>query len=332
MDEFAKGLIGMEFGGYRITHLLGEGAMSAVFAATNTLNPTIRRALKVIRPEFASQKRFVDRFSREARLLEQLQSDHIVSLHGLRSEGDYLYMELELLEGCTLDQLAHPHELSPSYKKPYEGQLTPLLVAQWLYQAAEGLADAHRLNIVHRDLKPANIFICHDKTPIGNVKLLDFGVAKVLDELDASQRHTLDGHVIGSPAFMAPEVCEGEIPTPRADIYGLALIGYQLLLGHHPLLDSQRNLNTMQVMLSHLHQDLPSLSDIPELPHGLDTTLKRAASRDPKRRFTNGEELARELSAVLEVAELGVHPIFQPQPTLHNISVPDFTVESDPIT
>ena len=332
MDEFTEELIGIELGGYRITHLIGEGGMAAVFAAHNILNPTIRRALKIIRPDYASQSRFVDRFSREARLLEQLRSDHIVTLHGLRSEGKYLYMELELLEGATLDQLSN-HELERSryYKKPHRGEITPLLVTRWLYQAAQGLADAHRLNIVHRDLKPANIFVCYDGTPTGKIKILDFGVAKVLDELDASQRHTLDGHVIGSPAFMAPEVCEGEVPSPHADVYGLALIGYQLLLGRHPLFDSQRQLNTMQVMLSHIHQDLPTLNVVQELPHGLDVTLKRAASRDPKQRYSSGADLAHELSAVLEVAELGVHPIFQPQPTLRDINVPDLEVESDPI-
>lgn len=347
MDEHAQELLHLDIGGYHIDQLLGSGGMATVLAAKNTLNPQIRRALKVIRPEYARERRFVDRFSREARLLEQLRSDHIVTFHGLRRDQGHLYMELELLEGCTLEELEQsvesaPQSISPlkrislshvipqdSPDLPFTAPRTPLLITRWLYQAAKGLADAHKLNIVHRDLKPANIFICRDGSETGSIKILDFGVAKVLDELDGAQRHTLDGHVIGSPAFMAPEVCEGESPTTRADVYGLALIGYQLLLGRHPLIDTTRELNTMQVMLSHVNRELPSLKEVSGIPEGLAEVLRRASSRDPQRRFADGAAFAQELHAVLEVAEHGVHPIFQTQK--HHFKSDDLSPESDPI-
>ena len=306
MDEFATALIGSELGGYRITHLIGDGGMAVVFAATNTIDIKIKRALKVIRPHYASQTRFVERFTKEARLLEQLHSPYIVRFHGLRRERGYLYMELELLQG---------HDLRLDVIRNQAKPLDPLRVSHWLYQAALGLADAHQMKIVHRDMKPANIFLCQADSMSGgqeHVKLLDFGVAKVIDELESAQRHTLDGHVVGSPAFMAPEVCEGESPTTRTDVYSLSLIGYQLLLGRHPLLKPQHKLNTMQVMLSHVQQQLPTLAEVPNLPKNLEQVLAKGAARDPQLRHQDGGEFARELGEVIETTTRGVHPIFQP--------------------
>ncbi len=292
MNEFAATLIGKTFGGYRVLELIGEGGMAVVVSAENILNPHIKRALKVIKPEYAQRARFYERFSREALVLDRLESQYIVKFHGLKVVEDLLYMELELLEGYSLDQ---PHAQSSL------SNLSSLQVAQWLYEAATGLSKAHQSEIIHRDIKPANLFIHYSSSePHGTVKLLDFGIAKVLNELDAERHSTLEGHVLGSPAFMAPEVCVGSASTVTSDVYSLSLIGYQLLLGRHPFLENPDSMNTMQVMLSHLRTELPSLTDQTLETPQLEEILAKGAAREPEHRYTDGGEFAEALSLVIE--------------------------------
>lgn len=293
MNDKSHNMIGLELGGYRIIRLLGTGGMAYVFEAESILCPEIKRALKIVRPHLASEERFVKRFLIEGALLERMNSQHIVSFHGVRREKNYLFMELELLKGDSLGDLrfegiAHP----------------PEIVLSWLLQAASSLNELHLQEIVHRDMKPSNLFVCED----GTLKLLDFGIAKPIDEKESHQHHhTLDGHVLGSPAFMSPEVCEGSTSTAASDIYALGLIGYQLLIGHHPLIDGMKQQNTMQVMLSHIHQDLPSLEQL-DLPEGFERVLRRAASRDPRSRYQNGKEFHQALREVEQVLKYGIHP------------------------
>ena len=292
MSSFAASLVGKDLGGYRVSHLIGEGGMAVVMSAENSLDPRIRRALKVIKPEYAQRAQFYERFAREALVLEQLRSQHVVAFHGLRQSNHLLYMELELLEGFSLDQL-HSHHKKPSLHQ----------IIEWLHQAALGLAEAHKAEIVHRDIKPANLYIHEDNT----LKLLDFGIAKVIDEIDTNRHTTLQGHVLGSPAFMAPEVCEGKESTKQADTYGLALIGYQLILGHHPFVPPHTTLNTMQVMLTHLQSPLPSLqsytADFPKL----EKVLSTAAARDARLRYRDGIEFAQALQKILDEHKRGTN-------------------------
>ena len=166
INPFAASLIGKELGGYRVKEFIGEGGMAVVLSAQNILNPQIMRALKVIKPEYAERSQFFERFSREAAVLDQLKSKYIVGFHNLQRSGELIYMELELLKGYSLDQ-----DSREKHKRD------AIQVANWLYQTALGLGEAHRYNIIHRDIKPANLFIHHDEShPDGLVKILDFGI------------------------------------------------------------------------------------------------------------------------------------------------------------
>ena len=288
-NPFATSLIGKKLGAYQVSEVIGEGGMATVVRAENLLNPKITRALKVIKPEYAERAQFFERFSREAAVLDQLKSKYIVAFHNLQQSDDIIYMELELLKGFSLDKL-----------KDHSRTLSALQVTKWLHQAALGLAEAHQSQIIHRDIKPANLFIHHnEKDPEGHVKILDFGIARVTAELDEARHMTLQGHVLGSPAYMAPEVCEGGGPSPQSDIYSLSLIAYEVLLGHHPFFKDPSALNTMQVMLTHLKSELPPLTEHTKEVPGLEELLRQGASRDPLKRFKNGAEMARELDVIL---------------------------------
>ena len=292
MSQFSASLIGEELAGYRMTELIGEGGMAVVMKAENLVDSRIKRAFKIIKPEYKSRAQFYERFTREAIVLERLRSKHIVAFHGLRQEKNQLFIELELLEGFSLDKLPSEYD-----------HLALNHVIDWIYQAALGLAEAHEQQIIHRDMKPGNLYLHQDQT----IKILDFGITKVSNEIESQQHETLQGHVLGSPAFMAPEVCEGKESSSQADIYGLALIAYQLILGYHPLVPQDRTLNTMQVMMTHIQAELPSIKAQCSSQPEFENILRKAAHKNKNQRYKDGAELAKALKPLLS-AVVKVNP------------------------
>ncbi len=285
-DELGD-LLQTELLGYKLTKQIGTGGMAIVFEGTNTLNPSIKRALKVIRPELASSDDFVFRVTREAQILEELQHRNVVRFYGIRwsPNNEHLVMELELLDGEPLSDVAA------------EGPSTTEDVLNWLLQAAEGVAAAHELNIVHRDLKPENLIL----TKKGHVKVLDFGIAKALDDTERANTQTVAGTVHGSPAYMAPEVCKGDVPDTAADVYGLGMCLYELLLGYHPFHAPGTARRTgQQLMFAQIQEDLPELSELREdVSEALVIIASRATAKDPAARYPSALELADAIRGVL---------------------------------
>lgn len=277
-------LLGSELAGFRLVGIEGQGAMAVVFRGENTLDASICRALKVIRPELAERAEFVARFTKEARILEKLQHPNVVRFYGVRSERGHLVMELELLRGKPLSlevKTAKQHKVSQ--------------VVGWVRQACEGVGAAHRLGIVHRDLKPENLFLAAD----GTVKVLDFGIAKALDEADRSNTATIAGHVPGTPAYMAPEVCEGATPSAKADVYALGLCLFELLAGAHPLNSAGAALSTTQLMFAHVNKDLPALDQLrPDAGMLLTHVVRRATAKNPAERYEDAGAFADALAGV----------------------------------
>ncbi|MCA9678848.1 MAG: protein kinase [Myxococcales bacterium] len=275
----ALNVIGKTLAGFRVTAKLGEGAMATVYRGENRLDPGIVRALKVIRPELTASEEFVARFTQEARTLDGLAHANIVKFYGVRREEGLLIMELELLEGAAsskvLERLGQP--------------MPPKTAFDWLLQAVAGVSFAHELGVVHRDLKPDNIFV----TVGGVVKILDFGLAIAVDDVERQRQLTVKGTVAGSPAYMAPEVCNGEKPTAAADVYALAMSAYEMMLGHHPLLPPGADAKSAtQLMFAQVTTVLPPIRDVrPEVPVALSNVLARALAKDPRRRFTNAPAL-----------------------------------------
>ncbi len=200
--------------GYEVEELIGSGSHGAVYAA---LQPSVGRevALKIILPQYANEPEFIRRFETEAQTIARLEHPHILPLYDYWREPDGAYLVMRWVRGGSLEQ-----RLS-------DGPLNLEDLRQVTSQVAAALHAAHQQAIVHRDLKPANILI----DEAGNAYLSDFGIAK---QLSADGQHSLTGRLVGSPAYMSPEQLLKERITPRADIYSLGLLVYQMLTGEAP--------------------------------------------------------------------------------------------------
>jgi hypothetical protein len=216
---------GEVLGSYQLEGLLGEGSMGRVFRARHTrLGRQV--ALKVLRPAFARDGGFVRRFFQEARAVNHINHEHIVEIFDFveDAEAGHVYCVMELLRGRSLAELLR--EESPSLER----------IRRILVQLCTALGAAHRLGVVHRDIKPDNLFLIERSGQTDFVKVLDFGVAKVLTAEGTGG--TLDGTIIGTPTYMSPEQAAGQPVDHRADIYAVGTVLYELLAGRPPFLAS----------------------------------------------------------------------------------------------
>jgi eukaryotic-like serine/threonine-protein kinase len=211
--------LGRQCGSYRITGLLGVGGMSEVYRAhDDKLGRDV--AIKTLPPEFASDPARVARFRREARILASLNHPNIAAIHGLEELPDADFLVLELVEGDTP-----------------RGPLPLATALEYAGQVADALEAAHDHGVVHRDLKPANLKV----TPLGTVKVLDFGLAKVIwgaaatpdlgEPVAVTGDATAAGHLLGTPAYMSPEQAQGTEVDQRTDIWAFGCLLYEFLTG-----------------------------------------------------------------------------------------------------
>ncbi|WIG94922.1 serine/threonine-protein kinase [Myxococcus sp. SDU36] len=219
-DELQEG---STLGNYQLEQLLGEGSMGRVFQARHArLGRQV--ALKVLRPEHARDGGFVRRFFQEARTVNQINHEHIVEIFDFVDEsatGGHVYCVMELLRGQSLSSLAQAEPL------------TLARIQRFVVQVCAALGAAHQVGVVHRDVKPDNLFVIHRAGQPDFVKVLDFGVAKLLTP-EGSTTGTLDGTIIGTPAYMAPEQAAGLPVDARSDIYAVGNILYELVSGKPP--------------------------------------------------------------------------------------------------
>jgi serine/threonine protein kinase len=289
-------------GKYRVLHIIGSGGMGTVWQGVHVTLGT-RVAVKFIRPQFAEQPEARARFEIEARAAARLQSAHAVRVfdYGLSEDG-LPYIVMEFLEGESLSDAIIGR-----------GPLPPTEVVQIIGQAARALAKAHSAGIVHRDLKPDNIFLARTDEAVEGlgyvVKLVDFGIAKILDETPGSPGFrggsgpspslggpTREGTVIGTPNFMAPEqLALGGAPGPLTDLWSLGACTFAALTARLPFEGDVLGDIVLKVCAS----PMPVPSKVkPGLPSGFDAWFARACSRDPSRRFHNADELAQALAGV----------------------------------
>jgi eukaryotic-like serine/threonine-protein kinase len=265
---------------YRLDAHLSKGGMGAVWRG---FDKKLRRAVavKVLHPKWASSADARARFEREAMAVAQLSCPHVVQVfdYGVFEESPYIVMEL--LEG---------EDLLARLKK--QRRLSFEETTRIVWQTARALGEAHGVGIVHRDLKPGNIFLSGKDEEI--VKVLDFGVAKLLDEEMANdEEHTRDGIVVGTPHYMSPEQARG-VPGSidhRADLWSLGVIIYRALTGKVPF-GGQTATDVLVALLT--HQPYPRATEIaPDLPHEVDEFFTKALARDPAHRFQTAKELAK---------------------------------------
>lgn len=278
-------------GKYELVRLLGKGGMGAVYEGRNIA--TFKRcAVKLLlTPELADNKQIVKRFFIEARASSVIESDYVVEIFdsGLDPVTNYPYMVMELLNG---EDLEHAIER--------EGALEPMVAAKLMLQVCTGLAKAHAKGIFHRDIKSANLFLLHRESGDLQVKVLDFGIAKVKIESfhETSGALTKTGSILGTPLYMSPEQTQGASGIDaRSDVWSLGAVLFEMLCGRTPFADAS---SLGDLMLKIFTADLPLVQDFaPWVPPALAEITHTAMSRDLSRRYTSAAELREALAQVV---------------------------------
>jgi serine/threonine-protein kinase len=274
---------------YRLKQRIGAGGMGEVYLAEHQL---LKRpcAIKLIAPDRAGDPKALGRFEREVRTTARLSHPNTVEIYdyGRTDDGAFYYV-MELLSGLSLADLVARH-----------GPLPPGRVIYLLRQACGALAEAHAAGLVHRDLKPANIFAARRGNLYDFVKLLDFGL--VLPPPDAAAGElSRDGHVAGSPPYMAPEQATGlSRADARTDLYGLGAVAYYLLTGRAPFLGP----TAMAVMIAVARDPVTPPSRLRRgLPPDLEQVVLCCLAKEPADRFPDAEALERALAACADAGQ-----------------------------
>ncbi|WP_208723171.1 serine/threonine-protein kinase [Corallococcus llansteffanensis] len=274
-------LVGQEFGRFRVVRELGRGGMGTVFLAEHTLIQK-RVAIKVLHAHLAQAPELVARFLSEARTLTLVQHENVVTLYDLDSREGRPYLVMEYLEGDSLAHFAR-------------GPMDPARVVDLMTQVCDALGAAHAHGIVHRDLKPANVFLVPGPGGRQRVKLLDFGIAKLLSR-PAGEMTTEVGVLLGTPEFMAPEQCGDGLVDARSDIYAAGVLAYLLLTGQVPFFGR----TAAEILVGHLQKEpVPPHEVCPAVPQALSKVLLRALAKKPEHRFASAAELRAALEASL---------------------------------
>jgi len=266
---------GTVVGEYCIEQKLGDGGMSTVYGATHPLIGK-KAAIKVMSPSLSADAGAVARFALEARAVNRIGHPNIVDVFsfGRLSDGRS-YFVMEWLQGETL------------YERMWKqhGPLPMPDVLNILDQICDALEATHEKGIIHRDLKPANVFLCPVRGRPDEVKLLDFGVAK-LAERDASPGWTSAGCVVGTPEYISPEQARGKDVDTRTDLYALGVIAYEMVLGRQPFLSD----NPADAIQMHLCANPPRPSILwKRIPPRLEALLLKLLAKNPDERATLAE-------------------------------------------
>jgi serine/threonine-protein kinase len=256
--------------------------MGTVFLAEHSL---LRRpcAVKLIRPELARDDAAHARFEREVQAAAALTHPNTVQIYDFgQSDDGTLYYAMEYLPGESLDALIDR-----------EGAIAPARAVRILEQLCGALGEAHARGLVHRDVKPGNVMLCERGGMLEVVKLLDFG-SVVARGGPSDPRITQAGMIVGTPAFMSPEQCRGEVDiTPLSDIYSVGALGYYLVTGREPFF---RKPSAMEVMAAHIYEYPPPIQELrPDVPVELAVVLEKCLEKDPLERYPNTARLEKAL-------------------------------------
>lgn len=268
---------------YRVDGLIGEGGTGVVLAATH-LQLEQRVAIKFLRRALETDD-LRTRFEREARAIGRIESEHVVAMldAGALDDGSP-YMVMELLDGRDLARVLKE-----------DGPLPVERAVDCMMQVCEALRQAHAAGIVHRDLKPANLFLTRRTDDAVRVKVLDFGISKILDRsltaADGKPHDVTSAYeVLGSPRYMAPEQLKSSRDVDgRADLWSVGAVLFQLITGRYPF-EAENNVKATVAVLTAEPQRLCALA--PHAPRDLEAVVARCLEKDVARRFQTAEELA----------------------------------------
>jgi serine/threonine-protein kinase len=269
-------------GRYRLDCVLGRGGMGSVWRAEH-LQLRSPIAIKLLDSSVAKHPQMLARFMREAQSAASLRSPHVVQILDYGVESGTAFIAMELLQGESL-----------AARIARKKQLSEQETLRFIEQVLRAMSKAHERGIVHRDLKPDNIFICADEPEFA--KVLDFGVAKLLDGDPAGGvSRTQTGMMIGTPYYMSPEQTQAKAVDPRADLWAVAVIAYECLVGRRPFVGDSLG----ELVIAICTGPVPVPSDEAQVPAGFDEWFVKGTQRDRERRFSSAREMAEEL------AELG---------------------------
>ncbi len=277
-------LVGSRIAGYEVLEQVASGGMGVVYRARQVSMDRIV-ALKVLHPRLTSDRRFVERFEREARAAGALNHLNIVHVQDAgHAEGTYYYA-MEYVDGLTAAQ-----ELRA------RGAMPPERVVEIARQVAAALGFAHEQGIIHRDVKPENIMLAAD----GTAKLADLGLATFLDTDAPRVERGADGklRVWGTPSYMAPEVAQGREPDARSDLYSLGAAMFHMLTGRVPFTGA----TATEVLTKHIGAPMPEMQSYhPDVPRALNPIVERLMAKDRARRYQTAAELVADINVVLEM-------------------------------
>ncbi|HEX4421145.1 MAG TPA: protein kinase, partial [Kofleriaceae bacterium] len=289
-EALADPLLGKLLGErFVVQALLGQGGSGTIYRAEHV---TLRRkvAIKVLHTELSRDDLAVERFRREATTVAEIDNEHIVEIHDFgRAPDGRLYLAMELLEGETLDAVL-----------VRDKQLSIERAADILIQVGEALMEAHAIGYVHRDLRPRNIYLSVRRGKANFIKLLDFGLAKLV-ETEGQAASTSLGMTFGDPKYMSPEQARGDRIDRRADIYQLGCVAYEMLTGAPPF-SGNRVFDILTKQVTEAPQPLPTRRR--GVPLWMEAAVTKMLAKDPDNRFATTTRMVEALRRGLETGEV----------------------------
>ncbi len=291
----------MFLGRYETVRLLGEGGMGKVYLAKQ-VDLGRQVVVKVMHEHIAQDERFRERFQREMLLMARFQHPYVVALYDA-SLSDALgpCIIMEYIRGVPLDALLRRN-----------GRITPARVSRLLGQLCEALHAAHAEGIVHRDLKPANLMVVDPETPYEKIKVMDFGLAKLVDHGHGQsmlQRASQTGvdFAVGTPGYISPEQVRGDAVDFRCDVYSVGVMLYELLTGKLPFVRAE----TMDVLFAHATEVPPTFADTGAaglVPTEVEDVVMRCLAKDPAVRPGSARDLGQQFHDALMLSQSGPIP------------------------
>ena len=276
-------------GRYELFEKIGEGGMSVVYKAKDRLlNRFV--AIKVLKPEFIKDRKFIESFRRESQAAASLSHSNIVNIFDVGQEGNIHYIVMELVTGNTLSEMIKEEGPFP-YQK----------VIELTKQIAAALSEAHRNNLIHRDVKPHNVMLTAD----GTAKITDFGIAKAINSSTIAD--TMSGGIMGSVHYFSPEQARGGYVDEKSDIYSLGIVMYEMLTGRVPF-DGD---NPVNIALMHINGEMvPPSKLVSGIPPALERIVLKATDKYQSNRFASVDELIQALDNLAFVSSVVGDSVF----------------------
>lgn len=259
---------------YEVLSKIGAGGMADVYKGRDMmLNRNI--AIKVLKKEYREDENFVRKFRSEAQAAAGLLNHNIVDVYDVGEDRGLYYMVMELVEGITLKEYIRR-----------KGRLSHKEIISIAIQMCNGIGAAHAAKIIHRDIKPQNIIISKD----GKVKVTDFGIAK------ATTSNTVSSNAMGSVHYTSPEQARGGFSDEKSDIYSIGITLFEMATGRLPFVGD----STVSIAIKHLQEEITPPSEyVPDIPYSLEQIILKCTQKNGERRYSNTEELIRDLKRSL---------------------------------